>query len=205
MKEEEQGSWRKKVSSGKKLMRDGIDYVNNDKRYDAAFDLLSASYRDAKNTGDANHCELARICLWTGITLNENNDISPPIKRNKGAIYWYKKGLEHVNLAKRAQKLVCEPRVLATVEMSLNNSLGVACHHLHIGEPGWPIPRQAFAYYRKARDIYKKYPDFQPTLKRIMRKVESNSGMQICRDGDHMKPRVLQAGGFLATYTTNCI
>lgn len=173
--------WVRDALEGKRLMRAGKDYVNNDKRYDTAFELLKSAYQAAKNDSGATHTDLAKICLWAGITLNENNDITSPKVRNNRAIAWYKKGLGHARSAS-----IARDEAIIPVKASLYNSLGVAHHHRDIRS----IPTVSFMNYRKSRDIVIEYgedPRYHKQLARVMRKIESNSGHQILRTGDQMR------------------
>lgn len=148
-------------------MRAGRDYVNNNKRYDRAYIFLTRAFKKCDDS--TSPIDKARLCLWIGITLNENVDIEPPVKRNDAAIGWYKKGLSYIN------KLWTEPAIL--LKASLYNSLGVACHHRYTRWNGGPIPKRSFLYYNKARDLITEYPSVQG-MRRIERQIRYNTGGQ---------------------------
>ena len=162
--------WLEKAIEGHYLIRDGVDYVNNNNRYDKAHNLLSESYKLAKN--NASEYDLARICLWNGISMNENLTI-PHIRRNKIAIELYKKGLEHIKRSNES-----DDKILP-IKSSLYNSLGVANHHLVVDK----IPKISYYYYKKSRDIFRNNPQLYKKLIRIMNKVEYNTGHRIMRGG----------------------
>lgn len=163
--------WVDKAILGHYLLRDGKDYVNTNKRYDKAHKLLSESYKLGKNK--ASEYDLARICLWDGISMNENLDI-PHIRRNKTAIELYKKGLEHLKKSNEVKDKILP------IKASLYNSLGVANHHLVVEK----IPNISFYYYKKSRDIFVNNPDLYKKLIRVMKKVEYNTGRRIMRGGN---------------------
>lgn len=179
-------TWVHDAMEGKRLMRAGTDYVNNGKRYDKAYALLKAAYYIGRRDTHSTQTDLANICLWAGITLNENNDIISAKRRNNRAIAWYMKGLVHAKSASIAH----DPMIIP-VKASLYNSLGVAHHHRDIRN----IPEKSFMYYRKSRDIFVEHGKdkrYHMQLARIMRKIEYNSGRQILRSGDRMNE---QQGG----------
>jgi hypothetical protein len=152
-------------------MRQGEDYVNNDKRYNKAHELLDAAYTEALQDPTATHLELARICLWNGITLNENLDIESYVKRNEAALKWYKKGLRHIRNCDDDEKCVI-------VKASLYNSIGVAHHHRTTRwVAGKPIPRASFYNYRKSRDLILAHPEYKKNKKfaLLSKKLDENS------------------------------
>lgn len=149
-------------------MRAGIDYVNNRKRYDRAYKLLTRAFDDAQSDDAVSAIDRAKLCLWIGITLNENMDIKPPVKRNDDAIVWYKRGLRFI------QHTRSDPDALL-VRASLYNSLGVAYHHRFTRWNGGPIPALSFRYYNKATDIATRHNDIQGMLL-IKRQVDRNTG-----------------------------
>lgn len=163
--------WLDKAIEGHYLLRDGKDYVNTGKRYDRAHKLLSDAYKLATNKGS--EYDLARICLWNGISMNENLDI-PHVRRNKEAIRLYKIALSHLKKSNEPDSKILP------VKSSLYNSLGVANHHLVVDK----IPKISFYYYKKSRDIFVNNPELHNKLIRIMKKVEYNTGHRIMRGGN---------------------
>lgn len=155
--------WEHDALEGNILMRDGRDYVNNDARYDRAHSLLQRAYERGLEHG-ASRMDLARICLWDGICIQENLDRFDARERNDNAIARYKKGLDHARYVRDAAVL--------PVRMSLYNSLGVAYHHRN----GKEIPDESFVNYKKAKDIYDAHPEQREALEPIMQKVATNSG-----------------------------
>lgn len=151
--------------TGHSLMRAGRDYVNNNKRYDRAYKFLTRAFSKANE--DASTIDKARLCLWIGITLNENVDIDPPVKRNDDAIEWYKRGLGFIKGRKDPESVV--------LRASLYNSLGVAYHHRYNRWNGGPIPAKSFAYYNKARELIFNYPQLQ-VMRQIDRQIDHNTG-----------------------------
>jgi len=165
--------WELEAVKGFIYLRDGIDYVNNDKRYDHALEHLHRAYEQLYALHPEDVVSLARLCLWIGIALNENEDLDK-VQRNKDAIIEYKKGLEWI------KHRVGEDT--KAIRMSLHNSYGVAIHHLNIGRGDHHIPKEAFYHYRAARALFHRNPD-NIFMKRIMKKVETNTGYIIQRGG----------------------
>ena len=167
-------SWVQNAMQGYTFMREGTDYENNDKRYDKAHVFLKRAYTEAMHFAVTEHMDLAKICLWTGITLNENLDIDPFTKRNDMAIVWYKRGLKHLQRLK-----TCDTQC-ALVKASLYNSMGVAHHHRTTRwTTGGPIPQAAFYNYRKARNIILEHGHHATTKKEfeaIAKKLSYNTG-----------------------------
>ena len=176
--------WDRDAIEGYVLMRDGKDYVNNSHRYDRALKLLTHAY-DAAVKANACSLDLTRMSLWIGIATQENvdndKDNGGPSKRNRRAIAFYKRGLQHA-------RYVRDP-LIVPMRMSLYNSLGVAC------QGGRTIcdADQTMLYYQKARDIYRAHPELQREMARIIKKVEANSDRAVMRGGG--------SGG---TYLMNC-
>ena len=156
--------------TGKFLCRNGVDYVNNDHRYEAAHEHLKRAYRLALRAGASDKI-LAEISLWDGISLQENVDLNRT-SRNRRAIALYERGIRHT-LGSRDVNMI-------PIRMSLFNSMGVAYHHL--GGQG-PIEPISYFYYRKARAIYRAHPEMEHRLRRVMAKVESNTGRTVVRGG----------------------
>lgn len=165
--------WEQEAVKGFIYLRDGTDYVNNDRRYDHALDHLRRAYEELLALHPEDVVSLARLCLWKGIALNENEDLDK-VQRNKDAIVEYKKGLEWIK-----HKVGEETQ---PIRMSLHNSYGVAIHHLNIGRGDHHIPKDAFYHYRAARALFHRNPE-HPFMKRIMKKVETNTGYIIQRGG----------------------
>jgi hypothetical protein len=169
--------WVRDAMEGYRMMRAGKDYVNNDNRYAVAYDLLKSAFFIAKKDKSATTMDMARICLWAGITLNENWDINPPTTRNDRALEWYKKGLRYarVSLSKN------EDPMASLILASLYNSRGVAHHHRYIKEGVWPdIPKAAYNAYCKSREIILEH-DGDQKFNAIMKKIESNTGRTVTR------------------------
>lgn len=146
-------------------MRAGLDYVNNNKRYDRAYRYLTRAFAAAGDDDDV--VTKARLCLWIGITLNENVDIDPPVKRNDDAIAWYKRGLRLIKYSRDPEALI--------VRTSLYNSLGVAYHHRYTRWNGGPIPSRSFYYYNKARGLVATHPRLKE-MREIDRQIDRNTG-----------------------------
>lgn len=168
--------WEQDAIKGFIYLRDGKDYINNNKRYDTAFEYLTKAYNKLLEIKSDNKMSLARLCLWIGISLNENEDIDK-IKRNQDAIKYYKKGLDLIHYVHTKEVL--------PLRMSLHNSYGVALHHLSIGKKIFKIPQQSIYHYRIARDIFRQSPNNR-YMKRIMKKVKSNSGQIVMQGGCSM-------------------
>ena len=154
--------WKKDFDYGYFYLKNGFNYINNDNRYSYAFKYLKSSYDKLLNTNPNNHIFLAKICLYIGISLNENTSITNPIERNNHAITYYKLGLKHLNMA---------PTDNPVIRMSLYNSLGVANHHKDYSH----IPPVPYKWYKKAFEIYK-INSSNKKIKEIMKRVEHNSG-----------------------------
>lgn len=159
--------WVRDAAEGYVLMRDGKDYVNNGGRYDRALEKLRAAGAAAEAAG-ADRLDVARILLWTGISIQENVDHDAadggPQKRNREAMEHYLRGVERIRYV-RAREAI-------GVRMSLYNSLGVAC------QGGKTICSQARTakFYQRAADIYAAAPeDLQRELEHLMDKVRSNA------------------------------
>ena len=167
--------WVQKAVKGHFLMRDGVDYINNGHRYDTAHVLLTEAYNEASAASSATAIDLARICLWNGITLNENYDLDKVIA-NTEAIKWYKKGLKHLKDAN-------DNPLSIPIMASLFNSMGVAHHHKLLHKAPKGIPAVALRNYTRSRDIFRDHPDMKRQLARVMRKVESNTGRLVMRGG----------------------
>jgi hypothetical protein len=173
--------WVKDACEGRKLMRDGKDYVNNGNRYGRAHTLLEKAYNAAIHDPSTEALDLAKISLWSGITLNENKDIVPPRARNALAIKTYERGLAHARTIRGDINHVVLP-----VRASLYNSMGVAHHHQEIpaNNNSWPdIPASSMYYYRKARDIIKAHPDLKRELARIGNKIKHNTANRVTMSG----------------------
>lgn len=176
-----QPSWVQDAMHGFRLMREGTDYENNGKRYDRAHVLLNRAYTEALTVNPAiDPVDLARICLWNGITLNENLDINPFTKRNEEAIKWYRRGLRLL----RMRDVVLDANA-CVVKASLYNSMGVAHHHRTTRwlPDGGPIPQAAFYNYHKAMDIIQNKNNKKSKNKRefeiIAKKIEQNTGGRV--------------------------
>jgi len=169
-------TWLHAVNEAGRLMRTGEDYVNSNKRYDKAHVLLEKAYRIASKDPNASKLDLAKICLWDGISLNENLDIVPFTKRNDRAIKLYQKGIEHLRYVHLPKPMGTD--VLST-RASLYNSLGVAHHHRTTRWTGGPIPTEAFNAYRKSRDIILAHPELRNKLATLAKKIKINSGGHI--------------------------
>lgn len=175
------------------LLRDGVDYYNTNKRYDKAHALFDKAYPLAVQAGASNY-DLARICLWNGISLNENKDLDIKV-RNALAIELYLQGIKH------AKKIEGDdaPPLLA----SLYNSLGVAYHHISRRDDNDRfdiIPKKCIKYYTMSRDLFMAHPEIQRRMIRVMKKVESNSGWRVTRPGIVRPHR----GGGEGWYGGNC-
>jgi hypothetical protein len=165
--------WELEAVKGYIQLRDGVDYVNNNRRYDHALEHLNLAYDQLLSQNSQDILSLSRLCLWKGIALNENEDLDK-IQRNKDAITEYKKGLAWIE-----HKIGRETQ---PIRMSLHNSYGVAIHHLNIGRGDHHIPKEAFYHYRAAKALFYRNPE-HPFMKRIMKKVETNTGYIIKRGG----------------------
>ncbi len=155
-------NWEKDLNIGQFYLTYGLNYINNDYRYNIAFRYLKQSYDKLIKYQPDNHIQLARICLNIGISINENMDISNHIERNNKAISYYKLGLKHLNKSN-----IDNP----TLKMALYNSLGVAYHHKDYSH----IPNISLKYYKKAYDIYNQYPK-KKEMKDLMKRIAHNSG-----------------------------
>lgn len=155
-------NWEKDFNIGIFYLKFGFNYINNDNRYNFAFNYLKRSYDKLIKSQPDNHFQLARICLNIGISINENMTITNHIERNNKAITFYKLGLKHLNKSN-----IDNP----SIRMALYNSLGVAYHHKDYSH----IPPISLKYYKKAYDIYKKYPK-QKEIKDLMKRIAHNSG-----------------------------
>lgn len=167
-------NWEREAIEGYLMMRSGEDYVNNDRRYEKALDKLSASYREAAKE-KACGADLARLCLWMGISIQENVDNDAldggPGKRNKEAMSLYRRGLKHLG-GEDSPK---------SVEMALYNSLGVACQGGKLPTCRQVTCKKANRFYQKAMDLYCAMSiDLQKPLHKLMKKVEENSQFLAC-------------------------
>lgn len=174
--------WQQEAVRGYIHLRDGVDYVNTNNRYHHAYHHLLKAYTAAKREHPQDVISLSRLCLWIGISLNENEDI-PKIGRNKDAIRYYKEGLQWI-------RYVVDPMTMP-IRMSLHNSFGVAIHHLNIGRGDVHIPKDAFYHYRTARSLFHRRPE-DPFMKKIMKKVETNTGYIVRRGGDSSQEHLLR-------------
>lgn len=168
--------WEKDALTGAFLIRDGTDYVNNRDRYGQGEkklqDALEATDKSA--SASASPIDIARIHLWLGICANENLSKGTPHTRNSRAVELYTKGLGHIRYTRGP--------LAVPVRMALYNSLGVAHHHGN--KDSDEIPVESFKAYRRARDIFRKYPELKTKLTPIMNKVAQNSGGRVKRGGD---------------------
>lgn len=173
--------WQNDMITGLIHLRDGEDYIDNGGRYEKAYDRLLAAYRGLlrsqhkKNQKSKDNAILARICLWIGISLNENVSILDKVARNIDAIAWYRRGLGYCDNDR-------DDRNTLITRASLNNSMGVAYHHKN----GYPIGAVSFRYYERARELYRQDVNNRE-LVAIMKKVESNSGHAITRSVKSVK------------------
>jgi len=172
--------WVKLTVKGRWYLRDGVDYKNTNHRYDKSHYLFNEAFELAKDT--ASNFDLARICLWNGISLNENTDLN--IKtRNNLAIKLYLKGVKYLSQLDSDSNSTITIPVLA----SLYNSIGVGYHHLSRKDRFDLIPKKSIKYYKMSYELYKTHPELHRDMTRIMKKVESNSGWQVVRGGSASK------------------
>lgn len=174
-------AWKASLRAGLKAVRDGVDYVNTDRRYERAVKHLTRAYDELAGTPSPDQRTLAKICLWKGIALNENLDVRDPAARNDPAIAAYRRGLAHLRRAPADAD--------DATKMSLLNSLGVAHHHRVGGgtDPrrravAAPIPVASVRYYRLARALFVESKQTN-TFTALMAKVENNSGRGVIRGG----------------------
>jgi len=170
--------WMKEALQGYILMRKGAEYENKYNKYGRAYITLHHAYKEALKANDVPHTDIAQICLWIGISLNENLDIHPFTKRNEGALKWYKLGLHYLSKEKVHNK------EFVLLQASLYNSIGVSYHHKTTRwTTGGPIPQSAIRNYNKARDIIIAYPQYKSEFAILAEKIESNSGRQVLING----------------------
>ena len=181
--------WEIDALDGMVALRDGVDYVNTDRRYERAYEKLTSAYDAyirARPPPERNKVLLAKLCLWRGIALNENTDAEVR-SRNDRAIAEYKRGLRLVAPPEEKEEVDIE---VVRVRMSLDNSLGVAYHHRN----GVSIPATSFRYYRKALQLFEDHPR-DKYARAIMEQVERNSGGVVARPKKKTPGVVLAAGG----------
>ena len=183
-------NWREGAKKGHILMRDGEDYVNNNKRYDRAHILLNTAYNAAILDKTAKDIELANICLW-----NENLDINPFTKRNEEALKWYKRGLAYI-------RNNCNTKQCIITKASLYNSIGVAHHHQTTRwTTGGPIPQSSFYNYNKACKIINDNPNYKNAFKLLSTKLKQNSGGRIkFLGGDNNSSYIGSGGNYVSAF-----
>ena len=153
--------WEKDAMNGFLLIR---GHKNNDNNLNQALYKLSYAYNKAIKA-KASNIDLARLCLWKGISIQEHKDDAyiangGSENHNKKAIVLYNTGLNHVSKSN-------DPST-PSVKMSLYNSLGVA----YQGEKKCKVSAR---FYQKAIDVYHATsPDVQNTLKTIKTKIDNN-------------------------------
>lgn len=165
--------WIQKVIHARWYLRDGSDYINNNKRYDKAHLLFDEAYEIAKQQREVSKIDLARICLWNGISMNENEDLDK-YERNTQALKYYRKALRYL------ENVTVPRKIIIPLLASIYNSMGVAYHHR---TNNWSkFPKKTLKYYIKSREYFVNNPDLHRKMIRVMKKVESNSGGRITRD-----------------------
>ena len=168
--------WITHAIHGHKLMRTGHEYANTNNKYGHAYIELYNAYKDALKL-DTEYVDLAKLCLWIGITFNENLDIIPYIKRNTDALKWYKLGLHYLTKESNYDKNYI------LVKASLYNSIGVAYHHKTTRWVGGPIPQSAINNYNKARKLIIENPQYKKDFELLVEKLQNNSGHKVIVKG----------------------